>query len=70
MRSEVRLIRGSPNGVHRARTQPCRPGRHGPERVVVIDRKRWSPSIGNPGRHAPERAGIAIVGGRRTAWEL
>jgi hypothetical protein len=24
--------------------------------VVVINRKCWSPSIGNPGRHAPERA--------------
>ena len=24
--------------------------------MVVINRKCWSPSIGNPGRHAPERA--------------
>jgi hypothetical protein len=24
--------------------------------VVVIHRKRWSPSTGNPGRHGPERA--------------
>ena len=56
MRSEVRLIRGSPNGVHHARPQPCRTGRHRPERVVVIDWKCWSPSTGNTGRHAPERA--------------
>lgn len=49
-------IRGSPNGVHRACAQPCCPGRHRPEQAVVIDRKWWSPSIGNPGRHAPERA--------------
>jgi hypothetical protein len=55
-RSEVRLIRRSPNGVHHARPQPCCPGRHGPEQVVVIHRKRWSPSTGNPGRHGPARA--------------
>ncbi len=46
MRSEVRLIRGSPNGVHHARAQPCRPGSHRPE--------RWSSSTGNGGRHQPE----------------
>ena len=27
--------------------------------MVVINRKCWSPSIGNPGRHAPERASLA-----------
>ncbi len=56
MRSEVRLIRGLPNGVHHARAQPCRPGRPGPERLVVIDWKRWSSSTGFTGRHAPARA--------------
>ena len=30
--------------------------------MVVIDRKWWSPSIGNPGRHAPERARLAEAG--------
>jgi hypothetical protein len=55
-KSEVRLIRGSPNGVHHARPQSCCPGRHGPEQVVVIDWKWWSPSTGFTGRHAPERA--------------
>jgi len=58
-RSEVRLIRGSPNGVHHARPQPCCPGRHRLEQVVVIHRKRWSPSTGNLGRHGPARAIIA-----------
>ena len=57
-RSEVRLIRGSPNGVHHARPQPCCPGRHRPEQVVVIHRKRWSPLTGNPGRSTSSSSGV------------
>jgi hypothetical protein len=29
--------------------------------VVVIHRKRWSPSTGNPGRHGPARATARYV---------
>ena len=38
--------------------------------MVVINRKCWSPSIGNPGRHAPERANIKRVMAAEFSREL
>src|SRR6185437_896970 len=45
-KGEVRLICGSPNGVHHAL--------HSPVALVAIDRNRWSSSTGNGGRLQPE----------------
>ena len=53
-------IRGSPNGPRHFSphcSQPLAPrGHFGLERVVTIDWKQWSPSIGTGGHHAPVRA--------------
>src|SRR5580692_10160814 len=44
-------IRRSPNGARHSPPHLPPPGRHRSERVVVINRNRWSPSIGTGGRH-------------------
>src|SRR5258708_3448032 len=44
-------IRGSPNGARHSPPHLSPPGRHRSERVVVINRNGWSPSIGTGGRH-------------------
>ena len=46
-------IRRSPNGARHVRPQP---GRNRPERVVAVNRKAWSQSVGTGGRNHPVRA--------------
>ena len=49
-------IRRSPNGARHVRPQP---GRNRPERVVAVNRKAWSQSVGTGGRNHPVRAVIS-----------
>ena len=57
-------IRRSPNGARHVRPQP---GRNRPERVVAVNRKAWSQSVGTGGRNHPVRADVPVnveIGGQ------
>ena len=51
-------IRRSPNGARHVRPQP---GRNRPERVVAVNRKAWSQSVGTGGRNHPVRAARSVT---------
>ena len=58
-------IRRSPNSAGHT---PPQPGRDRPERVVAINRNRWSQSIGISGRNQPVRAQIGTRNDINARW--